>query len=168
IPSEVYLVQAYLSPSFKNNLLFIKDYMLLNSFISHITNDMKATVTFNTGIFDNKSNKMQHYFRLSVTGAGILLRQMAPFLQLYKDTIGRYYLLNVPFAHFFKTDADYRVYVPVYKKSKLIYRVAGGIGIPLKNLNILPYEQSFFAGGPNSVRAWRSRSIGPGAYMPLD
>ncbi|RME14946.1 MAG: hypothetical protein D6799_06600 [Bacteroidetes bacterium] len=93
---------------------------------------------------------------------------MAPILKLYEDTLGRYHILNVPFAHFFKTDADYRVYVPVYKKSKLVYRVAGGIGIPLKNLNILPYEQSFFAGGPNSVRAWRSRSIGPGAYMPID
>ncbi len=168
LPAEVYLVQAYLSPSFRDNLLSIKDYMLLNSFISHITSDMKATMTLNTGIFDNKFNRVAHYFRLSVTGAGILLRQMAPILKLYEDTLGRYHILNVPFAHFFKTDADYRVYVPVYKKSKLVYRVAGGIGIPLKNLNILPYEQSFFAGGPNSVRAWRSRSIGPGAYMPID
>lgn len=168
IPAEIYLVNAYLSPSFRDNLLSIKDYMLLNSFISHITNDMKATITFNTGIFDSKINTMQHYVRWSITGAGVLLRQLAPLFNLYKDTLGRFHLLNVPFAHFLKTEIDYRWYVPVYKKSKLVYRVAGGIGIPLKNLNLLPYEQSFFAGGPNSVRAWRSRSIGPGAYMPQD
>lgn len=168
LPAEVYLVQAYLSPSFRDNLLSIKDYMLLNSFISHITNDMKATVTFNTGIFDAKTARMAHYLRVSVTGSGVLLRQLAPVLKLYKDTLNRYHILGVPFAHFFKADADYRVYIPVYKKSRLVYRVAGGIGIPLKNLNLLPYEQSFFAGGPNSVRAWRSRSIGPGAYMPID
>lgn len=168
LPAEVYLVQAYLSSDFKQNLLSIKDYMLLNSFISHITNDMKGTVTFNTGIFNSKINHIQHYLRVSVTGAGILLRELSPLLKLKKDTLGRYYILNVPYANFFKVDGDYRVYIPVYKKSKLVYRVAGGIGIPLANLNVLPYEQSFFAGGPNSVRAWRSRSIGPGAYMPVD
>jgi hypothetical protein len=161
-------VNAYLSPSFKNNLLAIKDYMLLNSFITHITTNMKATITYNTGIFDNKTNRIQHYLRVSITSAGILLRELSPLLNLKKDSLGRYLILNVPYAHFIKTDADYRVYVPVYKKSKLVYRIAGGIGIPLKNLNLLPYEQSFFAGGPNSVRAWRSRSIGPGAYMPTD
>lgn len=168
LPAEVYLVQAYLSPSFRDNLLSIKDYMLLNSFISHITNDFKITATYNTGIFENKSNRIQHYARLSFTGAGLLLRQLAPLFNLKKDSLGRYYVLNVPFANFVKSEIDYRVYMPVYKKSKLVYRVAGGIGIPLKNLNLLPYEQSFFAGGPNSVRAWRSRSIGPGAYMPTD
>lgn len=168
LPAEVYLVQAYLSEDFKKSLLEIKDYMLLNSFISHITNDMKATVTFNTGIFNTKINRLQHYIRLSAIGSGIILRLLSPILKLNKDSLNRYYILNVPYAHFFKVDGDYRVYVPVYKKSKLVYRVAGGIGIPLVNLNVLPYEQSFFAGGPNSVRAWRSRSIGPGAYMPID
>ncbi len=169
IPSEIYMVKASLSSAFQANLLTIKDYLLLNSFISHITNDMKATVTFNTGIFSNTpSRALKHYLRCSFTGSGILLRQMAPLLNLKRDTLGRYEILNMPFAHFLKTEIDYRVYVPMYKKSKLVYRAAGGIGIPLKNLSVLPYEQSFFAGGPNSVRAWRSRSIGPGSYMPVD
>lgn len=168
LPAEIYLVQAYLNPSFRDNLLAIKDYMLLNSFITHITNNMKASVVFNTGIFNSKANKMQHYLRFTVTSAGMLLRNLAPVFNLPKDTLGRYHILHVPFAHFLKSDIDYRVYIPVYKKSKVVYRIAGGLGIPLKNLNVLPYEQSFFAGGPNSVRAWRARSIGPGAYMPVD
>lgn len=48
----------------------------------------------------------------------------------------------------------------------MVYRIAGGIGKPLANLGYLPYEQSFFCGGPNSVRAWRARTLGPGAYDP--
>lgn len=168
IPAEIYMVKANLSPSFKENLLTIKDYMLLNSFISHITNDMKASITYNTGIFNSKANVLQHYLRISITGSGLLLRQLAPIIKLPKDTLNRYLIQNMPFAEFIKAETDYRIYQPIYKKSKIVYRIAGGIGVPLKNLNILPYEQSFFSGGPNSVRAWRSRSIGPGSYTPLD
>ena len=65
-----------------------------------------------------------------------------------------------------RTDIDYRIYIPVRKRSRIVYRLAGGIGKPLINLNVLPYEQSFFSGGPNSVRAWRARTLGPGAYDP--
>jgi outer membrane protein assembly factor BamA len=82
------------------------------------------------------------------------------------DTLGRYHLFDIPFAQFLKTDFDFRIYVPVRKRSRVVYRIAAGIGKPLANLNILPYEQSFFSGGPNSVRAWRARTLGPGGYNP--
>jgi outer membrane protein assembly factor BamA len=77
-------------------------------------------------------------------------------------------LFKIPFAQFLRTEIDYRIYIPVRKKSRIVYRVAGGIGKPLTNLNIIPYEQSFFSGGPNSIRAWRARTLGPGGYDPTN
>ena len=31
---------------------------------------------------------------------------------------------------------------------------------------MVPYVKQFFVGGTNSVRAFRARSVGPGAYTP--
>ncbi len=39
-----------------------------------------------------------------------------------------------------------------------------GIGLPYGNSLQLPYIKQFFVGGTNSIRAFRSRSLGPGTY----
>jgi len=44
-------------------------------------------------------------------------------------------------------------------------RIITGVGIPYGNSLQLPYIKQFFAGGTNSIRAFRSRSIGPGYYQ---
>ncbi len=41
-----------------------------------------------------------------------------------------------------------------------------GVGLPYGNSTILPYNQQFFIGGPNSLRGFRPRSIGPGTVDP--
>ncbi|MEJ7683773.1 MAG: BamA/TamA family outer membrane protein [Segetibacter sp.] len=43
-------------------------------------------------------------------------------------------------------------------------RVIIGVGIPYGNDTILPFVKQFFAGGSNSLRGFRSRSVGPGTY----
>lgn len=40
------------------------------------------------------------------------------------------------------------------------------VGMPYGNSDQLPYIKQFFTGGNNSIRAFRSRTVGPGTYKP--
>ncbi len=167
VPFEVYSVKAKLFGNFEKDLIDYGDYFLLNSFIDHITTLSRVSMTFNNQHLKQKRNLM--YFKVSLSSSGNVLRGIYSVTNQPKDSQGRYLIGNTPFSQFLKLDADYRVYIKVRKSNRIAYRIAGGFGKPLQNLTTLPYEQSFFGGGPNSNRAWRARTLGPGSYaQPQD
>lgn len=166
VPFEAYAVWANLQPSFRKELLALNDAFLLNSFQDHITTVSKYVISFTSKESTVNGKRTAYYAKLNLQSSGNILREFYKLTGQPTDTAGRYLIFNIPFAQFLKTDIDIRVYMPVRKKSRVVYRVAGGIGKPLANLGWLPYEQSFFSGGPNSVRAWRARTLGPGGYNP--
>jgi outer membrane protein assembly factor BamA len=166
IPLEVYLVDATLTQKFSDTLKSFHDAFLLNSFLDHITTLSKYSITYLSKENSNKSKKPVSYLKVSVASSGNILRAYNKQAGGKQDTLGRYLLFGIPFAQFIKATADFRIYIPIRAKSRVVYRVSGGIGKPQQNLNVLPYEQSFFAGGPNSIRAWRARTLGPGSYDP--
>lgn len=168
LPFEVYLVQAKLLSQFETELIRLQDAFLLNSFLDHITTLSKYGLTYTSKENANTSRRAACFARLNVQSSGNILRAAYQMADGPKDTLGRYLLFGIPFAQFLKTDIDFRLYIPVRARSRIVYRVAGGIGRPLANLDVLPYEQSFFSGGPNGVRAWRARTLGPGAYNPRE
>ncbi|MBL7917207.1 MAG: BamA/TamA family outer membrane protein, partial [Bacteroidia bacterium] len=164
IPFEAYVVNAKLFGTFRDDLIKLNDAFLLNSFLDHITTLSKFGVSYTSKEKTRKLHTPRHYIKWNIMSSGNLLRAYYNASGAKTDSLGRYNIFGIPFAQFLKTDIEYRIYIPLTQKSKIVYRVAGGIGKPLKNLNVLPYEQSFFSGGPNSVRAWRARTLGPGGY----
>lgn len=74
-------------------------------------------------------------------------------------------IAGAPFSQYSKLDLDFRFYRRIGKKSVWANRLITGIGIPYGNSSSLPYIKQFFAGGNNSIRAFRSRSLGPGSYL---
>ncbi|MES1217930.1 MAG: BamA/TamA family outer membrane protein [Bacteroidota bacterium] len=71
---------------------------------------------------------------------------------------------NVPFAQYIKTELDIRYYLNPGLYSTWASRAIIGIGIPYGNSVQLPFIKQFFVGGNNSLRGFRSRSVGPGTY----
>jgi outer membrane protein assembly factor BamA len=77
---------------------------------------------------------------------------------------GTYKLFKNPFAQYVKVSADYARFLSLNSRNILALHAGLGIASPYLNSSIIPYEQRYFAGGPNSVRGWNTRTLGPGTY----
>jgi len=76
-----------------------------------------------------------------------------------------YNFLNAPIAQYIRTEADFRNYTKVGLGSEIAARAMVGFGYAYGNSKAMPYIKQFYAGGPNSLRAFRARTVGPGSYQ---
>jgi outer membrane protein assembly factor BamA len=75
---------------------------------------------------------------------------------------------NVPFSQYIKFELDGRYYKKFGLYSQWANRMIVGVGIPYGNSVQLPFIKQFFIGGNNSLRGFRSRTVGPGTYKYTD
>ncbi|MCO5948640.1 translocation and assembly module lipoprotein TamL [Mucilaginibacter flavidus] len=73
-------------------------------------------------------------------------------------------LFGTPFNQYVKLENEFRFFHKLTPGIKFASRLLVGVGLPYGNSTVLPYSQQFFIGGPNSLRGFQARSIGPGAY----
>ncbi|MCD6066760.1 MAG: hypothetical protein K0S33_1586 [Bacteroidetes bacterium] len=166
VPFEFSIIKvSNLSADFQSELNNSNNLFLKNTFIDHVTTVSRYSFSYNNQTAKNaNSRKYFTYLKLDAESSGNIMRGLYNLTGQPKDTAGRYYILNVPFAQFLRLAYDYRLYKNIRKSGRLVFRATGGVGKPLHNLRVLPYEKSFFGGGPNSVRAWKARTVGPGSY----
>ncbi|MCR9287232.1 MAG: BamA/TamA family outer membrane protein [Bacteroidetes bacterium] len=72
---------------------------------------------------------------------------------------------DVDFSQYFRLELDLRRYWQRRANQTIITRVSSGVVIPFGNSSEAPYVKQFFVGGPQSVRGWYARGIGPGSYF---
>lgn len=104
-------------------------------------------------------------------GSGIYFNGLADFsgnlsgLLIPQDPVTKQKrLFGAAISQYMKAQADVRYYLEINPKTRLANRFLVGVGIPYGNSRQLPYIKQFFIGGNNSIRAFRSRAIGPGTY----
>jgi outer membrane protein assembly factor BamA len=73
---------------------------------------------------------------------------------------------GLQYFKYFRFGVDVRRNRVIDKNTVVAYRFNGGVAYPYGDNESLPYEKFFFAGGSNSIRAWRPRRLGPGSYKP--
>jgi hypothetical protein len=134
---------------------------LENSYKNHLVPVISYNITFN----NQNINRFRNFILCGVNleSAGNIVYGINNVFNEPK-TDGSYEIFNTKYAQFLKTDIDFRYYFRLNSTDKLVFRAFAGAGYPYGNLNVMPFEQRYFSGGANSVRAWAVRSIGPGTF----
>ncbi len=107
------------------------------------------------------SNGYFLYFKGNLDLAGNLLQAVNQISNSKSET---YSLFGINYSQYVRTDLDLRLYQVFNPRNTIIYRLAGGLGLPFGNSEVLPYIKQFYIGGANSLRAWRVRTLGPGSF----
>lgn len=154
------IIQSSLDSTFRallDDLNAVQGNNIRLSFNPSFVSSMIFSMTWNPENYGNTTNNSK-FLRIQAESGGTMLNFYTPGivdrnnLQLFK-----YLRLNV----------DYRKNRILDRNTILAYRFNTGVGWSYEDGRVLPYEKYFFAGGSNSVRAWRPRRLGVGSAPPL-
>lgn len=144
---------SYIKKRQKLNDLIDSNALLKSIFADGLISSVMAGVTITKEKNQNISN-----FKFNVEESGLLTG-------FIKNDV-----LDSNLFRFVKFDAEIAKKI-VHKKTALVLRLFAGIGYefnstvsPGKRYN-LPLFRQYFAGGPNSMRAWSLRKLGPGSAI---
>jgi outer membrane protein assembly factor BamA len=159
---EINSVKIYPTTHFDSIINSLNDPKIKNSYKDHLTMAFKYSFIYNNQQVNK--NKNFSYLRLNFETSGNILRAINNIFNNYQFADGSYTMFYIKYAEYIRADADYRRYLNLTELSKLVFRGMLGYGLAYWNSTVLPFEKSFFAGGANSIRAWRIYSLGPGSY----
>ena len=83
-----------------------------------------------------------------------------------KNGDNQYTLFGDPYTQFLKFSSDLRFYRRLSTTSLVVARLFSGVGFSYGNSRVMPYSEQFYSAGPNSIRGFVIRSIGPGSFRP--
>lgn len=157
-----------LSQDFINS---IDNLYIENSFTDHVISTTRYSFVYNNQNLNRPGN--YNYLRFSFELAGNTLSTIDQLFgkkeeKDYNDAgelEGTYYnFFGIRYAQYAKMDVDYRYNWHINKANSVVGRLFMGLGYAYDNLEVLPFEKSYFSGGANGIRAWQVRSLGPGSY----
>jgi len=161
-PFQVNMIKILPDSAFKAQIDALHNTTLQNAYRDHITTSLTYSFIYNTQKINKTSDFI--YLRTNIELAGFIFWVSN---QIRKEQ-GAYSLLGIPYSQYYRLDADFRYYMVFNEYNRIVYRAYAGYGSPFDNKNVLPFEKSFYLGGANSMRGWRLKTLGPGAYKQPD
>jgi outer membrane protein insertion porin family len=132
------------------------NFTLYNSFRPSFVNSSLFSVSWNLNNYGN-IERSSGFVRASVENGGLIWNWLDT--AIVTD-------LELQYFKFVRLGLDVRRINVLNNNTTLAYRFNGGVAFSYADNKSLPYEKFFFAGGSNSIRAWRPRRLGPGSYKP--
>ncbi|MCY7293161.1 MAG: BamA/TamA family outer membrane protein [Ferruginibacter sp.] len=151
-----YLQASNITDSFQKQI--VANPSLLLSVYSESVLASFASYTYNSGF---KQGKNKVYFNTSVELSG----NIAGLITGAKDFRSKN-IFGVPFSQYAKVDFNYHFTRKLTNKFEWANRLQVGVGLPYNNSRLLPFNKLYTIGGSNSIRGFRTRTLGPGTYKP--
>ncbi len=148
---------SFINSSFKQDLFRERleaSGNLINAFNPSFVSKNTGAITYNFNSY-GQYDKASAYLRIAATNGGSLL-----------NFTGTDFLSErgLEYFKYLKLSFDFRRFLPLVYDNIFAYRIRAGVAVPYGTNGILPYEEYFFAGGSNGIRAWQPRRLGPGNY----
>ncbi|MCL6524603.1 MAG: BamA/TamA family outer membrane protein [Thermoflavifilum sp.] len=148
------------SPAFQQEL--DSNQFLRNSFQSVFLEGENISFIYNNQLSANQ--RQFNYFRIDLDESGLLLEGIDGMLKLLsRNQTDFTRLTTLRYSQYVKLTAEYKHFYN-WSHATLVSRIMGGVAVPYGGSQAVPYIKQFFAGGPNSMRAWHLRTLGPGSY----
>lgn len=129
---------------------------LSNSFKPSFVSSILFSFTWNPDNYGN-AEKSSTFLRTSAETGGNIFYLVDP-----QPLIDQ----GLAYFKYIRLNVDMRRITILNKHLVLAKRFNAGTAYSFNDDKSLPYEKFFFAGGSNSVRAWRPRRLGPGSFKP--
>jgi len=166
-PAEINYLNVKLDPIFLLQLQKLQDPTIILGYSNQFIADGRISYLFNNQDLNKRSKYFFFRVNLEFAGNSIYLSKRIGGESINRDSPSE--LFNVKFAQYLRPDFDFRFYKPLNQSNALaVFRLATGFGLAYGNSIKLPFEKSFYAGGPNDIRAWRTRNLGPGSNIKED
>jgi outer membrane protein assembly factor BamA len=138
--------------------------LLAVSFTDQIIYGSQYRFSFNTRRKPDQKSYfyLQNIFEMAGNKSWLVSKLINP------NPSGQYTLLGVPYAQFLRNEVELRFHNDITANKSFVARGEVGIGYAYGNSDILPFTKKFFAGGPNTIRGFGFRSLGPGRYNYVD
>lgn len=175
---EIKYVKLNKQDFFTEKLNNLNDPFLINSYSDHFSTITSLSWSYSNLDRNERSKNNFHNITASLDFSGLEFNNVSIFATpwIYKaldatnssvvslSDNGLRQFFGVPYTQFVKLDAQYIGSIEINRKQKFVYRTLAGIGKAWGNSPSLPYEQAFFAGGSNDIRAFKARTMAPGSY----
>jgi len=126
--------------------------------------------TYNQQVLENR--RQQIFFQGMAEVSGNVANAISSAVVGEKTPTEYYTIAGQRFAQYAKFDLELREYYRISANptsgNRIVGRLQIGVGLPYGNSGggSLPYLRQYGIGGPNSIRAYAARQIGPGSYRP--
>jgi outer membrane protein assembly factor BamA len=129
---------------------------LSNSFNPSFVSSVVFNFTWNPDNYGN-ADRSSFFIRTSFESGGLLFNFIDP--SFITDQ-------GLAYFKYLRLSLDIRRISVLNKNTVVAKRFNSGVAYSYSRDLSLPYEKFFFAGGSNSIRAWRPRRLGPGSLKP--